>query len=50
MEQVLNKLPEAAIREAFKTAGATQAEIDGFTAALMGRIQELRVASGAQHT
>jgi hypothetical protein len=47
VEQVLNKIPEAAIREAFRTAGATQPEIDGFTTAVLNRIQELRVASGA---
>jgi hypothetical protein len=48
VEQVLNKIPEEAIREAFRTAGATPEEVDGFTTALLSRIQELRIASGAQ--
>ena len=50
VEQVLNKIPEAAIREAFRTAGASQAEIEGFTTALLTRIQELRIASGASRS
>ena len=47
VEQVLNRIPEAAIREAFRTSGATPQEVDGYTGAFLGKVQELRIASGA---
>ncbi len=47
VEQVLDKIPQPAIHEAFVTAGASPAEADGFTAALLDRIQQLKTARGA---
>lgn len=43
---IIGKLSDQQIRDAFKAAGASQAEIDGFTAQLRKRINELKSAAG----
>jgi hypothetical protein len=43
---IVGKLSDQQIRDAFKTAGASQAEIDGFTAQIRKRINELKSAAG----
>lgn len=47
VEQVLNRIPQSAVSEAFRTGGASASEVAGYTGALMSKIQELRVATGA---
>ncbi|MFN0084623.1 MAG: hypothetical protein ACKVX9_04480 [Blastocatellia bacterium] len=44
---IIGRLSDAQIRDAFKAAGSTQAEIDGFSAQIRKRINELKAAAGA---
>ncbi len=48
VEQVLNRLSPDIIRAAFFAGGANPLEADGFSKALLARIQQLRVATGAK--
>ena len=41
---ILGKLSDNQIRDAFRTAGATQAETEGFTTQIRKRINELQAA------
>ncbi len=43
---IVGKLSDAQIRDAFKAAGATQADTDAFTAQIRKRINELKAAAG----
>jgi hypothetical protein len=42
---IISKLSDNQIRDAFRTAGATQAETEGFTAQIRKRINELQAAA-----
>jgi hypothetical protein len=43
---IVGKLSDSQIRDAFKAAGATQAEIEGFSSQIRKRIEELKSAAG----
>lgn len=45
-ETVLSKLTKAQVEGAFKAAGATQAEVKGFSQKFMEKVQELKMAIG----
>jgi len=45
---VIGQLTDAQIRQAFTTAGATQAETTSFAARLRAKINELRSATGSR--